>query len=51
MRDCLINVTEQTKQEINDLHLGFDTTNVTQYKKENLQVCNIRIRRILNRFS
>ena len=37
MRDCTVNVTEQAKKEIDDLRLGFDTSEVEQYQKENLQ--------------
>lgn len=37
MRDCLTDVTEQTKQEINDLHLGYETDGIKKYSKENLQ--------------
>lgn len=37
MRSCVRDVSEETKQEIDELNLGYDTNNVTKYTKENLQ--------------
>lgn len=37
MRDSTIDVTKQARQEIDDLHLGFDTDGFQRYIKENLQ--------------
>lgn len=37
MRDCTIDVTEKVKEEIRDLHLGYETDGIQKYAKENLQ--------------
>lgn len=37
MRDCTINITNQAKEEIDELHLGYETDGIEKYKLENLQ--------------
>lgn len=37
MADCIIDITEQTKKEIDDLHLGYETDEIHEYTTEKLQ--------------
>ena len=37
MRDCTIDITNQAKEEIDELHLGYETDGIEKYKLENLQ--------------
>lgn len=37
MSDCLIDLSEETKRDIEDLHLGYETEGIEQYGKEGLR--------------
>lgn len=37
MSDCTIDITDEVKKEIDDLHLGYETENIRKYETEKLQ--------------